>query len=65
VERDIEKTWDYKNREGAAAVIPSIGFDETDCIIYYGSIVGIKFINIKDGAIVKIVGKVENTERFI
>lgn len=65
VERDIEKTWDYKNREGLTSVSPSVGFDETDNVIYFGCMVGIKFVNYKTGQIVKIVGKVENTERFL
>jgi peptidylprolyl isomerase domain and WD repeat-containing protein 1 len=60
VERDLERQWD--SNEG---VLPSLGFEESDTFLYFGSPVGIKVINVKSGVAVRLIGKVESTERFL
>jgi peptidylprolyl isomerase domain and WD repeat-containing protein 1 len=46
-------------------VLPSIGFDESDTFVYFGTPVGIKVYNISSGEFVRVIGKVESTERFL
>jgi len=67
VERDLDKQWEYKAREylNTNSIIPSIGFDESDTFLYFGSLLGIKVVNIKSGETVRVIGKVESTERFL
>jgi peptidylprolyl isomerase domain and WD repeat-containing protein 1 len=60
VERDLERQWD-----AGEAVMPSIGFDESDTFLYFGSPVGIKVVNVKSGVPARLIGKVESTERFL
>jgi peptidylprolyl isomerase domain and WD repeat-containing protein 1 len=50
---------------GPNCVMPTLGFDETDTFLYYGTPVGIKIYNVKSSEFVKVLGKVESTERFI
>jgi peptidylprolyl isomerase domain and WD repeat-containing protein 1 len=64
-EKEMDKLWDIKNREHLNSVIPTIGFDETDSFIYFGSLLGIKVISIHNNTLVRLIGKVENTERFL
>lgn len=45
--------------------MPSLGFDESDTFLYFGTPVGIKIINIHTGQFVRVIGKVESTERFL
>lgn len=45
--------------------MPSVGFDESDTFIYFGTPVGIKVFNIKANKFVRVTGKVESTERFL
>jgi peptidylprolyl isomerase domain and WD repeat-containing protein 1 len=40
-------------------------FDETGNFVFYSSLVGIKMVNIKTNKLVRLLGKVENTERFL
>ncbi|CAD8176494.1 unnamed protein product [Paramecium pentaurelia] len=40
-------------------------FDETDQILIYPSFIGIKFIYIKTGELVKLLGKMESSQRFM
>jgi len=47
------------------SVLPTVYFDETDTYLFFGSLIGIKVFNLKANKLVRIVGKVENTERFI
>lgn len=58
VEREMEKYID---------IIPplNIQFDETNNYIFYSSILGIKFIEIKTDRLIKILGKAESSERFL
>lgn len=69
VEREIEKNWDYKLKQEtgslAYSTIPTVSFDETDNFIFFGSLMGIKIVNVRNKTLAKIVGKVESTERFI
>eukprot|EP00347_Sterkiella_histriomuscorum_P006628 403352043 len=66
-EKEIEKQWDYKMRDisNVLSANPSIQFDESDTFLIFGSLMGIKIVNIRNKELVRIVGKVENTERFI
>lgn len=45
--------------------MPSVGFDDSDSFIYFGTPVGIKVLNIKTNEAVRVIGKVESTERFL
>ena len=65
VEKELDKLWDLKSRDSNNSVLPSIGFDESNTFIYFGSLLGIKVIHIKTGELYRVVGKVENTERFL
>lgn len=40
-------------------------FDESGCYLMYPSMLGIKVLNLYTSTIVRILGKVENTERFV
>lgn len=60
VERELERQWDTPD-----AIMPSIGFDESGTYLYYGSPVGIKVVSVRTGLVERVVGKVENTERFV
>lgn len=46
-------------------MMPSIGFDESDLYVFFGSLLGIKIHNIKTNQLVRVIGKVEHTERFL
>lgn len=65
MEKEIDKLWDIKSRDNLNSVLPSIGFDESDTYLYFGSLLGIKIINYKADKLTRIIGKVENTERFL
>lgn len=65
VEKELDKLWEYKNRESPHCVMPSIGFDESDTFLYFGSLLGIKIINFHTNKLSRVIGKVENTERFL
>ena len=80
VEKDIEKQWDLlkslpKSKKGQEPVdnpepqpfciLPSIGFDESDSFVYFGTPVGIKVYSITSGDFIRVIGKVESTERFL
>ena len=65
VERDIDKAWDTPSVEDVNKVYPGIGFDESETLMYFGSPVGIKVVNISSGELVRLIGKVESTERYL
>jgi peptidylprolyl isomerase domain and WD repeat-containing protein 1 len=65
VERDLDKQWELKNRETPNSVLPSLDFDESDTYLYFGSLMGIKVVNWKKNQLARVIGKVENTERFL
>lgn len=43
----------------------AMDFDETDSILIYPTFIGIKFFNLKLKCLVRLVGKQENSERFM
>jgi len=51
--------------ENPAVPAPSVVFDESNNFIIYPTLIGIKIINIVTNKLVKILGKVENTTRFL
>ena len=67
VEKDLDKQWEYASRghEQLQSVVPSLGFDESDTFLYFSSLMGIKIVNVLTGTTVRVVGKVESTERFM
>ena len=46
-------------------VLPSVGFDESDTLLYLGTPIGIKVFSILTQECVRLIGKVESTERFL
>ena len=50
---------------GDSVPAPNAVFDESGNFLLYPSLVGIKVVNLVSSACVKILGKVENTERFL
>eukprot|EP00884_Botryococcus_braunii_P007952 jgi/Botrbrau1/17158/Bobra.0157s0052.1 len=48
-----------------AAPPPNVVFDESGNFIIYASLLGIKVVNVVTNRVVRILGKVENTERFV
>jgi len=65
VEKELDKHWDATPWESSPCPLPSIGLDESDQFLYLGSHVGIKVINVASNALIRVLGKVENTERFL
>ncbi|GBG87427.1 hypothetical protein CBR_g45485 [Chara braunii] len=59
VEREIEKAAE----EGAPA--PTAVFDESSNFILYPTLLGIKVVNLHTNRCVRVIGKQENTERFL
>ncbi|CAM6084521.1 unnamed protein product [Calypogeia fissa] len=57
VEREIEKTEDVPE--------PNAIFDESGNFLIYTTLLGIKVVNLHSNKVVRIIGKVENTERFL
>ena len=64
-EKDLDKHWVYTSRDSPLSTAPSLGFDESDTFIFFGSLMGIKIVNYRTGTLARIIGKVENTERFL
>eukprot|EP01100_Stratorugosa_tubuloviscum_P015042 TRINITY_DN8434_c0_g1_i1.p1 TRINITY_DN8434_c0_g1~~TRINITY_DN8434_c0_g1_i1.p1 ORF type:complete len:648 (+),score=233.81 TRINITY_DN8434_c0_g1_i1:37-1944(+) len=71
VEREIEKIENSSNRNILAQKLNSpivlasnIIFDDSSNFILYPTLLGIKLVNIFTNKLVKILGRVENTERF-
>lgn len=50
---------------GDAAPAPSVLFDESGHFLIYPTLLGIKVVNLETNAISRLLGKVENTERFL
>lgn len=65
VEKEIDKLWDIKQWENVQVSQPNIVFDESNNFIMYSSLLGIKIVNFATNKLVKILGKIENTERFM
>jgi peptidylprolyl isomerase domain and WD repeat-containing protein 1 len=64
VERDLHK---MSGSKGKLGYVPptNVLFDETGNFILYSTLLGIKVINIRTNSLTKLIGKVENTERFL
>ena len=45
IEKDLDKLWE--DPSSLDYVAPSIGFDESDSFLYYGSMLGVKIISTK------------------
>jgi peptidylprolyl isomerase domain and WD repeat-containing protein 1 len=66
VEKEIEKHWSEKEIAHYTGLhLPSVEFDETGTYIYFGTLFGIKVINVRSNNLVRVLGKVENSERFM
>ncbi|KAL1521995.1 hypothetical protein AB1Y20_021640 [Prymnesium parvum] len=50
---------------GASAPPSNVCFDRTSSLIIFPSLTGVKVIDIKTSKLVRLYGKVENTERFV
>ncbi|OIW03889.1 hypothetical protein TanjilG_30165 [Lupinus angustifolius] len=57
VEKEIEKTED--------APLPNAVFDESSNFIIYATLLGIKIVNMHTNKVARILGKVENNDRFL
>jgi hypothetical protein len=44
---------------------PSVVFDETGQLLVYPTLLGIKVVNLTSNGVARLLGKVENTERFL
>lgn len=57
IEREMEKTEDVPS--------PSAVFDQSGNFVLYPTLLGIKVVNLHTNRVSRIIGKVENTERFL
>lgn len=57
VEKEIEKTENVPS--------PNAVFDESSNFVLYATLLGIKIVNLHTNKVARILGKVENTERFL
>jgi peptidylprolyl isomerase domain and WD repeat-containing protein 1 len=60
VERDLDKAL-----EKQLSPPPNAVFDETSAFLLYPTMIGIKIVNLLSNRMAKLIGKVENTERFL
>ena len=61
VERELEKAWDSDDLVPPSNVL----FDRTGNFLLYATMMGVKCINVHTNALSRLLGKVENTERFL
>lgn len=52
-------------RVDAEAPRPSLTFDASGNFVLYPTLLGVKVVNLVTNRVVKVIGKVENTERFL
>eukprot|EP00897_Mesotaenium_endlicherianum_P002680 jgi/Mesen1/243/ME1143095C07533 len=57
IERELDKTEDVPP--------PNAVFDESSNFLLYATLLGIKVVNLHSNRVARIIGKVENTERFL
>jgi carbohydrate-binding DOMON domain-containing protein len=50
---------------GDQAPAPSVVFDESGSFLLYPTMLGVKAVNLATNAVPRLLGKVENTERFL
>ena len=55
---------EYRHAMASGAPPSNVVFDETGRLMLYASLVGVKVIAIESSKLVRLLGKVENTERF-
>jgi len=48
-----------------SSLYTELSFDDSNSLLIYSSIFGIKIYSLKEKKVVKILGKLENMERFI
>jgi hypothetical protein len=63
----VERDYDKASKSAASpGLIPisNVIFDESGHFILYPTLLGIKMVNIRTNQLVRMLGKVENTERF-
>jgi len=60
VENQLTKAW-----QNGKAPAPTVVFDASSTFVMYSTMIGIKLQNIKTGKLVSVIGRVENTERFL
>ncbi|KIY91298.1 peptidylprolyl isomerase domain and WD repeat-containing protein 1 [Monoraphidium neglectum] len=51
--------------QGDAVPAPSVLFDESGNFVIYPALIGIKVVNLVSNAVSRVLGKVENSERFL
>ncbi|EAL73116.1 WD40 repeat-containing protein [Dictyostelium discoideum AX4] len=68
IEKEIDTMYDqFLNNITSKQSPPlnSILFDESNNFLIYSTLVGIKFVNIKTNKVVRVLGKIENSTRFL
>ena len=61
-ERELEKVWELGN---AGEALPSLQFDQTSQYLIFGSMIGVKIMNIVTNKLSRLLGKDEQAERFL
>jgi len=74
IEKELDKIWaglDRSERKkehidvSVLASLPGVAFDATGNFLFYPSLLGIKVVNLVSNKLSRVLGKVENTERFL
>lgn len=61
--RRVARERELSHAEGAS--VPNAVFDDSGNMLLYATLVGIKVVNLTSNKVAKVLGKVENTERFL
>lgn len=64
VERDLHSQWAGESSQEHVPK-PTCVFDESGNFLLYPTLFGVKVVNIVSNRVARLLGKVENTERFI
>lgn len=70
VEKELDRRW-KEGSDGDAddalsySLLPNAVFDESGTLLLYPSLLGIKVVNLETNQVCRILGKVENTQRFL
>eukprot|EP01133_Synstelium_polycarpum_P018254 gene18254-21844_t len=68
MERDIETAYDNALASLPKSILPpppSVIFDETDNFVIYPTLIGIKVVNMVTNKVVRVLGKIESSTRFV
>lgn len=70
VEKELDRRWkdcgdDDSNDALCRSLFPNAVFDESGTLLLYPSLLGIKVVNLETNQVCRILGKVENTQRFL